>query len=427
VLCCVGCISHSSQVEFSVSLTHGRLPAFSVSLSDDRAHAPAFTCLALKQAIFECTGLALGDQQLVINGQISLSDHDSLHAFRLLHHDRSLCPTTPPCLLHINRVRLVPVIPRLRGRMTPAVQASVAASLQPYVRSVFPADGTRDVSTHVLVQLQFRDISRGAGAAEEGAITLQEQGTCELHSRVALQCFSRPPREVCGEQLRRWSSATDMEAALGPREASRRGFTPGSGRDTDTDRRDQKLFLLEVSAQEGRQDLLRRRYEFSPWCGRNGGYRGGDGCSWRRYTSSSGGGQPLQGRVEVCAREGSVLFRPAAPLKPGTTYAVLVANGMPIESHLRPKAASSAHATVTDPMTSSSSSVVGGTVLDSDTTAMYSSTQDDLLFFFSTEAARERGTEEGEVVVGEEGGHGESGLCYGLGSGAGEPPLCRLS
>ena len=332
--------------------------------------------------------------------------------------------------------------------MTSALHSAVAGSVQPYIHSVFPANGTQNVSTHVLIQIQFQSICQNVAIGEENVLTLKDSsGDCQLHSQVADQCFAQPEQEgkdKGGVPLSQGESKDkdkdrdmDMEGRLGGEEARRRGFArwlrppsaPTSGSPLERwGGMDQRLFVLE--AREGeREKVLRNRYEFSPWRGRNGRYSGGDCYSWQRYTDK----EPLSGVVEVLdgSTEGrrssgqtSVLFRPSAPLRPNTTYVVVVTNGVDVVSTLRSQ---------------------GGASSSADGSSRLSSrTEDDALFFFSTEPARahikggrttELSRSEGSVVegnshdaYGEDGGGYSGTMCYGLGSRAGDdPPLCAVS
>lgn len=385
----------------------------------------AAKCKDLKQAILKSTGIATSDQQLVINGQVSLCDHDSLAAFCLVHHEE--CP--PECTKHCNDVILIPFIPHLRNNMAPAVITAISASVQPYIRSVFPASGTANVSTHVLIKIQFTKIMRNITIGDDGAIVLEENGRSSMESKVDLQFFAQSDVKLYSSDIEcdgvlpgdvNVCVDRDMETALGTQEAQRRGFRRWA---TDSQTPSHRLLVLEIASDEQQEQLIRNRYDFSPWRGKNGWYRGGDNCSWQRYTDKI----PLPGELEICETENCVLFRPAAPLKPKTTYVVVITNGIPIATHYFDNQ--------------------GGGI--SGDRPCFTRSEEDTLFFFSTEAVRRHQPVGGKSGVIRNSSElldddnysdnangdddkdiarydGQDTLCYGLGS-SGDPPLCVIS
>ena len=85
-----------------------------------------------------------------------------------------------------------------------------------------------------------------------------------------------------------------------------------------------RILLLEVP------DNLTARwgsvaYQFGVCEGVCGCYRGGDRDSWQRYTFKP----PVRGVIYVDNTANTVTFKPSQLLKCGTTYGVLLANGVP--------------------------------------------------------------------------------------------------
>jgi len=384
--------SQPEQVDFSVFYPHhGRHFSVSLSLGGADGRTPA-KCRALKQAINAAAGLAIYEQQLLINGQVSLSDDDDLasfcspnqeHCLEAGHEDR-------------NQVVLLPCIPSL---LRSEVSTAPHCSIQPYIRRVFPVSGTSNVSTHVLILIEFQKIFQDMMFSSNSAAPAS--GMSRVESRVVLQCFAQ--KSSTASHLN--GSLVDMEDSLGSQESRRRGYRRWSS----LPRPMRQLLVLEVPPDKLKRDLMNNSYGFKPWRGKNGSYRGGDCCSWQRYTDR----EPLEGEVELCESDNSVIFRPTAPLKPSTTYVIVVANGARLASRtLEPEVEGTGNHRPAD---------------------IFTSSDDDALFFFSTEAGGmhiSAATVDSEFDIYDEDSDSEDKhtdtLCYGLSSGsAGDSPnLC---
>lgn len=369
----------NQEIEFSVSQSYANVPQFTLGLN-----AANLKCMDLKNAIFEYLGLSFNDQQLMINGVMCLDDDTKLSAYHLLRH--SSCPSS--CNKHVNRIHLIPVIPPFRNNMTPSLLSKVCFSLSPYIRSVFPHDGTANVSTHVMIHLQFQTICTEVLVSSNGAYNSVKEGNLKLRSQANLSTLSNHRPEAQATKFREWNWERDMEISLGTKEARRRGFM--RWKDARSNLLHRHFFLLEVNCNDV-ETMQSRRYGFCPWRGKNGSYWGGDSCSWQRYTAR----EPLAGKIEVNSDEQSVIFRPDAPLRQNTTYAVVLTNGVHIVSRLFAKNSANSCESV-----------------------MYNKTEEDFLSFFSTAPTRSlNDSSHGSGLVDStcenDGGH-VGMMCYGI-------------
>jgi hypothetical protein len=146
----------------------------------------------------------------------------------------------------------------------------------------------------------------------------------------------------------------------------------------------QRFYLLELdSLEQIERDWKTLRYRYAPWDtgqqgqgqgkgeqrGRNGFYCGGDRYSWQRYTRYL----PVMGSFVINSDQQILTFKPFLPLYPGTTYGILLANGVPS-------------------IPSASASASAGVSSDD-----WYSIQEDLLFVFTTEGRQGQGTGQGQA------------------------------
>ena len=104
----------------------------------------------------------------------------------------------------------------------------------------------------------------------------------------------------------------------------------------------QRFYLLELDSLEMiEKDWRTLRYQYSPWDtdshhqpqqqqqqqerSPNRFYGGGDRYSWQRYTRYL----PVMGSFVINLDQHILTFKPSLPLYPGTTYGILLANGVP--------------------------------------------------------------------------------------------------
>ena len=395
-------------------------PNFTLTFSNTNDLIPV-RCKDLKNAIYESTGIALQQQQLVINGQISLCDDDLLNLFDIRRHTN--CPS--PCSKHVNEVVLVPLITFHRGNISIAAQREVSASIKPYINSVFPPDGSENVSRNVLIQVKFQTLRLNVAATPDGFIDLEESSAHLLENKINLDSFILDSKNPCNSDTRCWVSTTDMEGTLGINEACKRGFVRWNCQKS-SQWLNKKIFLLEVD--KSQSEILSSRYEYRPWGGRNGKYHGGDRYSWQRYT----GCEPVPVTIKTFDCEeggnGSVTISPSIPLKSNVRYVIVVRNGLIISSRFVASNGKVDKRSVTTP-------------------TMYYSTEEDALFFFTTEPRRQRekvqnnsckesfSLDSSDDDIGDDDAHDKvlikgnqsTAVCYGSGSAGGEPPLCSIS
>jgi hypothetical protein len=136
------------------------------------------------------------------------------------------------------------------------------------------------------------------------------------------------------------------------------------------------------------KDWTTLRYQFSPWWqlhqqqqGRspNGFYCGGDRYSWQRYTRYL----PVMGSFVINSDQQTLTFKPFLPLYPGTTYGILLANGVP---------------SIPSPSSLSSSAPASAAPAHQDWYVI----QEDLLFVFTTEGRSPQQEQQGQELTPEE-------------------------
>lgn len=170
-----------------------------------------------------------------------------------------------------------------------------------FLQSVFPAHGAINVSTQVVISVEFKP-----NAASHVLF---------IPSLMSTDADIKP------------LYAADMISHFGGdrEEAVRHGYQQWVGSDKDCVH--QRMLLLEVD------DTLELRLEalrYSADGPLNYEYNQGDRCSWQRYTTQPPIPCDLRGGF---AREGdavsTVTMTPCAPLRHDTQYAVLLCNGAP--------------------------------------------------------------------------------------------------
>ena len=304
---------------------------------------PSTTLLDLKNVVGGSTGLANKDMVLSINGSIGTSPRDLMSSYKL----------KPRNLIHI-----LPAFHSAPSRHIAdysPLSAATVSSYSPYIRDTFPVDGRMEVSVSAAISVHFQSVPHvsratglyckvlarhvgGASATGRSCRSLSgdsdESGPRVYNRRLFLDCFKDSSCRVGPGSFRPLRSQ-DMTAVLGGSQAAKRGYVgwvrevgectmgraPQQQLPNWTSRR---MFLLEV-----RSDLPGRwremSYHFGLCEGVNGSYCGGDKDSWQRYTHRL----PVRGIIHVDNATNSLTFKPSQHLKEGTTYGVLLSNGVP--------------------------------------------------------------------------------------------------
>lgn len=161
-----------------------------------------------------------------------------------------------------------------------------------FIESFEPTDGEQNVAVDIQPLFQFKENGNGL-SLYISSFADRNSLPCDLDS-------------------------ADMDVVLGPVKASEKGFVKW----TDTIY-PSRIFLLEMTNPHMQELSKKMRYNIF---GINDGYAGADVHSWQRYTTKP----PVPCYVHVDEAAMQVRLVPEESLQYGTTYCIVLQNGMPI-------------------------------------------------------------------------------------------------
>lgn len=299
--------------------------------------------LDLKLLIGSLSGFNCKDIELAVNGIISCADADRILAFNLkprnlVHMLPAFCDAPSPFKADYSHL-----------------SSAVVSSYTPYVRSTFPMNGKLDVPVSVVVSVEFQSVMhvsrvggqylsllnspRATQRFDHGANDGSGSTPCLYHRRLVLDCF-KDARAMSAQGPNHPTRCQEMCEVMNVSHATKRGYVGWHSSSSYHQRNfkshtsspnksppgwaNHRILLLEV------HDNLAARwramaYHFDLGESPGGSYRGGDVDSWQRYTFKP----PVRGVIYVDNTANTVTFKPSQLLKSGTTYGVLLANGVP--------------------------------------------------------------------------------------------------